>query len=396
MGTAKFNVEKFTGKNDFGLWRLKMRALLVQQGLQDALLGKKNLPSTMQEKQKIELLEETHSAIILSLGDTMLREVAKAKSAAELWLKLESLYMTKSLANRLHKKIKLYTFKMTLGMSIEEHLDHFNKIILDLENIDITVSDKDKAILLLTSLDASYTNMKEAIMYGRDSLIFDEVQSILHARELQKQEESKKELGEGLNIRVKSEKREKKGNNSKSRSKSKTKKFNVEVLNVAEVDSSKKWILDSGCSFRMCPIKAWFEDFKEADGGHVLLGNNKHCKILGIGTVRIKHYEGIERVFEDVRPDYDKQSFYCAEGGCGDNQAMEPIISITIQNPSRKVDWESCRYQHLKVFGCTTYVHTKTDKLEPQAVKCIFLGYPKGVKGYKLWIETQGQREVYN
>ena len=51
----------------------------------------------------------------------------------------------------------------------------------------------------------------------------------------------------------------------------------------------------------MCPIKAWFKDFKEVDGGHVLLGNNKHCKNLGTGTVRIKHYDGIERVFEDVR-----------------------------------------------------------------------------------------------
>ena len=160
----------------------------------------------MQEKQKIELLEEAHSAIILSLGDTVLREVAKAKSATKLWLKLESLYMTKSLANRLHKKIKLCTFKMTTGMSIEEHLDHFNKIILDLENIDITILDEDKAILLLASLDASYTNMKEAIMYGRDSLTFDEVRSILHAKELQKQEESKEESGEGLNIRGRSKK----------------------------------------------------------------------------------------------------------------------------------------------------------------------------------------------
>ena len=32
-----------------------------------------------------------------------------------------------------------------------------------------------------------------------------------------------------------------------------------------------------------------------------MLGNNKHCKILCIGTVRIKHYDGIERVLEDVR-----------------------------------------------------------------------------------------------
>ena len=41
-----------------------MRALLVQQGLQDALLGEKNLLNTMQEKEKTELLEKAHSAII--------------------------------------------------------------------------------------------------------------------------------------------------------------------------------------------------------------------------------------------------------------------------------------------------------------------------------------------
>ncbi|RVW41324.1 Retrovirus-related Pol polyprotein from transposon TNT 1-94 [Vitis vinifera] len=355
----------------------------------------------------------------------MLREVAKAKFAAELWLKLESLYMTKSLANRLHKKIKLYTFKMTLDMSIEEHLDHFNKIILDLENIDIAVSDKDKAILLLTSLDALYTNMKEVIMYGRDSLIFDEVQSILHARELQKQEESKEELGEGLNIRGKSEKREKKGNNSKSRSKSRTKKFNVEVLNVAEVDSGKEWILDSRCSFRMCPIKAWFEDFKEADGGHVLLGNNKHCKILGTGTVRIKHYEGIERVLEDVRPDYDKQSFYYAEGGCGDNQAM--VLEATrvkfakaVHETQNQLDyihsdlWGPSRVPSIggarlpKVFwaeAIETIVHlinkSPSSALQfktPQGKwtkKAADINISKflGVKGYKLWIETQGKEK---
>ena len=215
-----------------------MRAILVQQGLQDSLLGEKNPPSSMQEKEKIELLEKAHGAIILSLGDTVLREVAKAKFVAELWLKLESLYMTKSLAIRLHKKIKLYTFKMTLGMSIKEHLDHFNKIILDLENIDIKVSDEDKAILLLTSLDASYTNLKEVIMYGRDSLTFDEVQSILHARELQKQEESKDESSEGLNIRDRSDKGEKKGKNSRVKSKSRTRSSSV--LSVIRKGTSRR------------------------------------------------------------------------------------------------------------------------------------------------------------
>ena len=39
METTKYDLEKFNGKNDFGLWRLKIRASLVQQGLEDALGG---------------------------------------------------------------------------------------------------------------------------------------------------------------------------------------------------------------------------------------------------------------------------------------------------------------------------------------------------------------------
>ncbi|RVW67653.1 Retrovirus-related Pol polyprotein from transposon TNT 1-94 [Vitis vinifera] len=184
-------------------------------------------------------------------------------------------------------------------MSIEEYLDHFNKIILDLENIDITVSDEDKAI-------ASYINMKEAIMYGRDSLTFDEVQSILHARELQKQEESKEESGDGLNIRGRSEKEEKKDKNSKSRSKSKTKKFKCFICHKKDFkkdcpDKRQNTVKKTMNEGDVAVILDGYDNFKEADGGHVVLGNNKHCKILCIGTVRIKHYDGIERVLEDVR-----------------------------------------------------------------------------------------------
>ena len=47
-------------------------------------------------------------------------------------------------------------------------------------------------------------------------------------------------------------------------------------------------------------------------------------------------------------------------------------------------------YSYLKVFGCLAYAHVKQDKLEARAVKCLFLGYPKGVKGYKLWCLEPG------
>ena len=76
---------------------------------------------------------------------------------------------------------------------------------------------------------------------------------------------------------------------------------NAEVLVVLEEDSQKDWILDSRCTFHMCPNKGWFENYKQIDGGTVLLGNNKSCKVIGIGSLRIKLHNGIERVLEDVR-----------------------------------------------------------------------------------------------
>lgn len=34
---SRFEAEKFTGNNDFILWRMKVRAMLIQQGLAEAL-----------------------------------------------------------------------------------------------------------------------------------------------------------------------------------------------------------------------------------------------------------------------------------------------------------------------------------------------------------------------
>ncbi|GKF93745.1 hypothetical protein Tco_0283445, partial [Tanacetum coccineum] len=37
MTGAKFDIEKFDRTGDFGLWRIKMRALLIQHGCEAAL-----------------------------------------------------------------------------------------------------------------------------------------------------------------------------------------------------------------------------------------------------------------------------------------------------------------------------------------------------------------------
>jgi hypothetical protein len=115
MTTAKFEVEKFDGHNSFSLWLLKMRALLRQQGLAKILNGE--VPSTSTEEMK-EFDEKAYSAILLSLSNGVLREVADEETAAGLWKKLENLYMKKSLTNRLYLKQRLYTLKIKEGMPL--------------------------------------------------------------------------------------------------------------------------------------------------------------------------------------------------------------------------------------------------------------------------------------
>src|SRR4051812_47524990 len=47
-----------------------------------------------------------------------------------------------------------------------------------------------------------------------------------------------------------------------------------------------------------------------------------------------------------------------------------------------------------KVFGCTCFVvdhRPAVGKLNPRAVKCVFVGYPFCQKGYKCWSPTEKQ-----
>ncbi|GKE44332.1 zinc finger, CCHC-type containing protein [Tanacetum coccineum] len=55
---TRFDIEKFDGKNDFGLWQIKMRALMVQQGCDAAL---ETLPADMEEVQ----IEDEDQALML-------------------------------------------------------------------------------------------------------------------------------------------------------------------------------------------------------------------------------------------------------------------------------------------------------------------------------------------
>ncbi|KAG6502742.1 hypothetical protein ZIOFF_035029 [Zingiber officinale] len=199
---TRFDIEKFDGKISFSIWRIQMRAVLTQNGLKKTLKGKSKKPATMTDEQWEELDEKALSAIQLCLTREVLREVIHETTTAGLWLKLESQYMTKSLANKLRLKDRLYSLRMQEGTPIQSHLDEFNSIIIDLENLDIKIEDEDKAVLLIVSLPRTYKHFKEIMLYGnRETISLEDVKSNLMSKEKFDADSSPGETAEGLMVR---------------------------------------------------------------------------------------------------------------------------------------------------------------------------------------------------
>jgi hypothetical protein len=78
-------------------------------------------------------------------------------------------------------------------------------------------------------------------------------------------------------------------------------------------------------------------------------------------------------------------------------EAVDMACYIINQSPRVALDGKVAKevwtrqevdYSFMRIFECLEYVHISGEdksKLNPKSKKCIFLGFKKGVKGYKLW-----------
>ena len=107
MGSSKFN-----GKRDFSMWKKKMKAVLVQQKYAKAIADPSEFPEVMKSSKKQEIFENAYSLLILNLADNVLHQVDEEDTALKFWNKLESLYMLKSLSNKIYLKEQLFGFRM--------------------------------------------------------------------------------------------------------------------------------------------------------------------------------------------------------------------------------------------------------------------------------------------
>jgi len=72
-----------------------------------------------------------------------------------------------------------------------------------------------------------------------------------------------------------------------------------------------------------------------------------------------------------------------------ENQTVRKVKCLRTNNGTKYTNKEFLRFcEEHRIFGCPAYVHIPSEersKLDSKSKKCIFIGFKKEVKGYKLW-----------
>ncbi|GAA0159881.1 hypothetical protein LIER_16561 [Lithospermum erythrorhizon] len=68
-----------------------------------------------------------------------------------------------------------------------------------------------------------------------------------------------------------------------------------------------------------------------------------------------------------------------------------PHTGINLKIPYELWSEKSADYSNLRAFGCAVYYHVNKGKLEPKAKKGVFVGYDNGLKGYRVWLPSEGR-----
>ncbi|KAL2251315.1 UNVERIFIED_CONTAM: Retrovirus-related Pol polyprotein from transposon TNT 1-94, partial [Sesamum indicum] len=290
---------------------------------------------SISDEKVLENDEYAYSSIILNLSDNVLRKVGKQNTARDLWEKLEELYTDVSLP--------IQDIKLTGDKNIDEY----------------------SPIALPNAIPDTYSDVKAAIKYGRDSVSLDIVVNGLKSKEIDlKKNRPSNNQHEVNSVRGRSKfrnssnrhnSRSKSRNKNNNRSKSRNRDYshkddkirerrcyncgikghyikdcrkprrdnrdnngeekervnNVadesgEVFVVSDVNSVHhmsmyEWLVDSGCTFHISPFKNIFSNLKLGDFGFVSMANENRCEIKGIGDISLIFNDGYKMTLKNVR-----------------------------------------------------------------------------------------------
>ena len=120
---AKFQIPLFDGRMNFSVWRSTVEDLLVQQGIHNALEISK--PTSMDKEKRVAMKKKAASTIRLAIAPKIKYNYLKETDPGMFFEKLQAVYASKSLTNKLCLRWELYQLMKEDDTSMQHHINTF-------------------------------------------------------------------------------------------------------------------------------------------------------------------------------------------------------------------------------------------------------------------------------
>ncbi|KAE8711089.1 Retrovirus-related Pol polyprotein from transposon TNT 1-94 [Hibiscus syriacus] len=196
----------------------------------------------------------------LALADEVLSSIEEKNTAKKIWDHLTKLYEATSLHNKIFLKRKLYTLRMPESTSVTEHLNTLNTLFSQLTSLSCKIGEQGRTELLLQSLPDSYDQLIINLTNSNvTSLVFDDVAAAVL------QEENRRKNKENRQVNLQQ----------------------AEALTTMTTMRGRSTERGQSSSHK--------------HGGSVYSCNDHALEIVGVGTIKLKMYDGTIKVVRDVR-----------------------------------------------------------------------------------------------
>ena len=178
-------------------------------------------PTTMKDDEWTFLDREVLGVIKLTLSRSVIHNVEKEKTTADLMKALFSIYEKPSTNNKMYLMKKIFNLKMAENASIAQYLNEFNTITNQLSSVEIDFDNEIRALIILASWPNSWDAMRMAISNytGKEKLKYNDNRDLVLVEEICKRNASKTSgFGFALNLKTKCSDDDKNSKQGKSKS----------------------------------------------------------------------------------------------------------------------------------------------------------------------------------
>lgn len=307
-------------------WEFNARMKLAKKNLLDHLDATKAPAANDPAAEGWKVNDGKAFAIIATMIDARYQSMVRnAASAAEAWEVLKNFFVRRTIHNRVELRRQLHEFKMAKGGNVMDHLMKFDELCQSMASIGDIIDESEQLVVLLGSMSSDFDQIVKIIENMGEMDLFRAKEMIRREYDdLQRKEASETALKASHWGKNKSSKNP--GRNAKFQGKcfqcglfghkkadcrrNPDKNEKQEHAFSATTDNLTAWLLDSGASSHMCPVKEEFQDIRPFDEPVLIsIANGCELKALGSGSIPITLLDGTLVRVQDALyvPDLDRR-----------------------------------------------------------------------------------------